>query len=172
MDGLEQKLKDQKKSDALSNSEEPPTASVEDPGRKSESAESAGTATASSDSKSKRPVLDPPSGSRSSDGPGEIAVYSPSVAASESSPGVQVDALLDTYFSRFHSKPYHILDESSVRQRLQLNQLPSYLEHAIYAVAARYVPPVSPWHPHACLEVAHRFSGIPLIQRATRQLSS
>lgn len=55
-----------------------------------------------------------------------------------SPPGVQPDALLDTYFSRFHSKPYHILDESSVRQRLQLNQLPNYLVHGIYAVAARY----------------------------------
>ncbi len=58
---------------------------------------------------------------------------------SEPSPAVvvQMDVLLDTYFSRFHTKPFHILDESSVRQRLQLNQLPSYLIHAIYAVAAR-----------------------------------
>lgn len=54
-----------------------------------------------------------------------------------SPPGIQPDALLDTYFSRFHAKPFYILDESSVRQRLQLNQLPTYLVHAIYAVAAR-----------------------------------
>ncbi|GKT90821.1 fungal specific transcription factor [Colletotrichum tofieldiae] len=60
----------------------------------------------------------------------ESAVYSPAPAS------VQPDALLDTYFTRFHSKPYHILDESSVRQRLQLNQLPTYLVHGIYAVAA------------------------------------
>ncbi|KAK7716960.1 hypothetical protein SLS64_000904 [Diaporthe eres] len=40
----------------------------------------------------------------------------------------------------FHAKPFYILDESSVRQRLQLNQLPTYLVHAIYAVAARYTP--------------------------------
>ncbi|KAF3760730.1 hypothetical protein M406DRAFT_48185 [Cryphonectria parasitica EP155] len=53
---------------------------------------------------------------------------------------VQPDVLLDTYFSRFHAKPFYILDESSVRQRLQLNQLPNYLVHAIYAVAARYTP--------------------------------
>lgn len=53
---------------------------------------------------------------------------------------VQTDALLDTYFSRFHARPFYILDESTVRQRLQLNQLPKYLVNAIYAVAARYVP--------------------------------
>lgn len=52
---------------------------------------------------------------------------------------VQADVLLDTYFSRFHAKPFYILDESSVRQRLQLNQLPTYLIDAIYAVAARCV---------------------------------
>jgi len=57
---------------------------------------------------------------------------------SEPSPSAQSEALLDTYFTRFHAKPYHVLDESSVRQRLQLDQLPSYLVHAIYAVAARY----------------------------------
>lgn len=64
-----------------------------------------------------------------------------------SPPGVQPDSLLDTYFSRFHAKPFYILDESTVRQRLQLTQLPSFLVHAIYAVAARWVdcgPPSSP----------------------------
>ncbi|KAH6988730.1 fungal-specific transcription factor domain-containing protein [Ilyonectria destructans] len=50
------------------------------------------------------------------------------------------DTHLDTYFTRFHGKPYYILDESSVRQRLQLNQLPKYLSYAISAVAARYTP--------------------------------
>jgi hypothetical protein len=53
---------------------------------------------------------------------------------------VQAEALLDTYFNRFHSKPFHILDESTLRQRLQLNQVPLYLVHAVYAVAARYTP--------------------------------
>lgn len=52
---------------------------------------------------------------------------------------VQTDTLLDTYFSRFHAKPFYILDESNVRQRLQLGQLPNYLVNAIYAVAARFV---------------------------------
>ncbi len=56
---------------------------------------------------------------------------------SEPSPGVQTDVLLDTYFSRFHAKPFHVIDESPLRQRLQLNQVPPYLLNAIFAVAAR-----------------------------------
>jgi hypothetical protein len=73
---------------------------------------------------------------------GDVALYSPgpSSARLPSTPPVQTDALLDTYFNRFHSKPYHVLDESSMRQRMQLNQLPAYLCHAISAVAARYTP--------------------------------
>ncbi len=57
---------------------------------------------------------------------------------SEPNPEVQTDALLDTYFNRFHAKPFHILDESTLRQRLQLNQVPGYLVHATCAVGARY----------------------------------
>ncbi|KND88959.1 putative transcriptional regulatory protein [Tolypocladium ophioglossoides CBS 100239] len=56
---------------------------------------------------------------------------------------VWTDAFLHTYFTRFHGKPYYILDESSVRQRMQLNQLPYYLCYAICAVAGRHTP-----HPH------------------------
>jgi hypothetical protein len=55
------------------------------------------------------------------------------------SSGVLPAALLDTYFQRFHGKPFYILDESAVRQRLQLDQLPPYLVDAIFAVAARFV---------------------------------
>ncbi|ROT41439.1 hypothetical protein SODALDRAFT_119469 [Sodiomyces alkalinus F11] len=68
------------------------------------------------------------------------AMYSPTLTSEPSPPAVQQDALLDTYFSRFHAKPFHILDESSARQRLQLNQLPGYLLGAICAVAARHTP--------------------------------
>lgn len=56
---------------------------------------------------------------------------------SESSTAVQSEALLDTYFNRFHGKPFNIVDESTLRQRLQLSQVPPYLVHAIYAVAAK-----------------------------------
>lgn len=51
--------------------------------------------------------------------------------------------MLDTYFARLHGKPYYILDEATTRQRLQLNQLPSCLAYAVYAVTARYV---GAWH--------------------------
>jgi hypothetical protein len=54
-------------------------------------------------------------------------------------PSIQTDALLDTYFTRFHNKPFHIFDESVIRKRIQLNQLPPFLFDAIAAVAARYV---------------------------------
>ncbi|KAF2142493.1 uncharacterized protein K452DRAFT_326383 [Aplosporella prunicola CBS 121167] len=50
------------------------------------------------------------------------------------------DILLDTYFARIHGKPYYILDELTTRQRLQHQQLPTHLAHAIYAVSARYAP--------------------------------
>jgi hypothetical protein len=49
------------------------------------------------------------------------------------SPSLAPDLLLDTYFARLHGKPYHILDETTTRQRLQANQLPPYLAYAIYA---------------------------------------
>ncbi|TFB04154.1 hypothetical protein CCMA1212_003469 [Trichoderma ghanense] len=61
-------------------------------------------------------------------------------------PSIQTDALLDTYFTRFHNKPFHIFDESVIRKRIQLNQLPPFLFDAIAAVAARHVPPHTP-HP-------------------------
>lgn len=52
------------------------------------------------------------------------------------------ELLLDTYFARIHGKPYYILDETTTRQRLQANQLPSHLAYAIYAVSARYGIPI------------------------------
>ncbi len=55
------------------------------------------------------------------------------------SPTVLPDVLLDTYFTRVHGKAYYILDETSIRQRLQMNQVPNYLLFAIYAVSARSV---------------------------------
>ncbi|KAI1502633.1 fungal-specific transcription factor domain-containing protein [Biscogniauxia marginata] len=138
VDGLEAQLKDQKKPDASPSTEGPPPVSAEDTDDTVElvATNSTGNATGvSTEPKAKRPALDT---SRATEMKAESAIYSP--VTSDSSPDVQTDALLDTYFNRFHAKPYHILDESSVRQRLQLNQLPSFLVHAIYAVAARYTP--------------------------------
>ncbi|WPH01175.1 Hypothetical protein R9X50_00401100 [Acrodontium crateriforme] len=49
------------------------------------------------------------------------------------------DALIDTYFTRLHGKPFYILDETATRQRLQNGMLPQFLVHAIYAVSTRHV---------------------------------
>jgi len=48
------------------------------------------------------------------------------------------DALIDTYFSRLHGKPYYILDEPATRQRWRDNQLPRYVVNAIHAVTVKY----------------------------------
>ncbi|KAI1336562.1 fungal-specific transcription factor domain-containing protein [Xylariaceae sp. FL0016] len=138
VDGLEAQLKDQKKpSEGSPIPEESPKAETAEGSNAPMPIETAPpTTSTTSEPNAKRLALDT---ARGGDVAADLAVYSPSVT-SASSPGVQVDALLDTYFSRFHAKPYHILDESSVRQRLQLHQLPSYLVLAIYAVAARYTP--------------------------------
>ncbi|KAG7289716.1 hypothetical protein NEMBOFW57_006092 [Staphylotrichum longicolle] len=64
-------------------------------------------------------------------------MFSP-IQPTEQSPDIHPDTLLDTYFARFHDKPFHIFDESTLRQRLQLHQVPGYLVNAIHAVAARY----------------------------------
>ncbi|KAH6652662.1 fungal-specific transcription factor domain-containing protein [Truncatella angustata] len=137
VDGLEQKLKETKKSEDSPTAEEAPlSATTEDGASNATASETQEDVSVTAEPKAKRLALDT---TRISDTVDESAVYSPTVV-SEPSPGVQAEALLDTYFSRFHAKPYHILDESTVRQRLQLNQLPVYLVHAIYAVGARYTP--------------------------------
>ncbi|KAI0134607.1 fungal transcriptional regulatory-like protein [Xylariales sp. AK1849] len=149
VDGLEQRLKEKKSDDASPTTEEPSLSvlsAAEDDAAVDGSAENQDAGSTASEPKVKRPALET---QIPNDAGGEAAVYSPTVA-SEPSPGVQPDDLLDTYFSRLHAKPYHILDESNVRQRLQLNQLPIYLVHAIYAVAARYTP-----HPSGYQSAVH-----------------
>ena len=131
VDGLEARLKDQKK-DASPTEESSPTTAEESTSGTGVLV-AAAPETETSEPRPKRPALDT---TRAMDPSAEATAYSP-IATSEPAPGVQGEALLDTYFTRFHAKPYHILDESSVRQRLQLNQLPDYLVHAVYAVAAR-----------------------------------
>ncbi|ROV93749.1 hypothetical protein VSDG_06935 [Cytospora chrysosperma] len=135
VDGLEAKLKEKKERPTTPTSEDAPPPVDEAPSSSTvtvtakESSGDDGETKSRSDVDTTR-VVDV----------ADSVVYTPSTSSAPSPPGVQPDALLDTYFSRFHAKPYYILDESSVRQRLQLNQLPSYLVHAIYAVAARYTP--------------------------------
>ncbi|KJZ72454.1 hypothetical protein HIM_08123 [Hirsutella minnesotensis 3608] len=67
----------------------------------------------------------------------------PSDSAASSEPPaspISTSVLVHTYFARFHGKPYYILDQESVRQRMQANKLPDHLCYAICAVAARHVP--------------------------------
>ncbi|QSZ36878.1 hypothetical protein DSL72_006761 [Monilinia vaccinii-corymbosi] len=119
VDGLERKLRDEKKSNPLNNEG---IASAE------------GEVEAlDGDVKPKRPHLE----TGTSNIPDESALYSPT-SPSDPSPSVQQDVLLDTYFVRCHGKPYHVLDETAIRQRIQANHIPAYLLDAIYAVSARY----------------------------------
>jgi hypothetical protein len=133
VDGLERRLKDEKKSHS--------------PNTDGDSV--APEQGLNGDPKPKRPQLD------TANLVNESAVYSPTpirsarvilgtyrtnlTIYSEPSPAVQPDVLLDTYFTRCHGKAYHILEEATTRQRIQLNQIPSYLLYAIYAVSARWV---------------------------------
>ncbi|KAF2872586.1 fungal-specific transcription factor domain-containing protein [Massariosphaeria phaeospora] len=124
VDGLEKRLHTEGKSDALPDADSP--TSQDD----------------SSDTKSGhaavsqiRPILEiAPNPAKSAN-----QLLSP-VEPSPQSPSIVPDLLLDTYFARIHGKPYHILDETTIRQRIQANQLPGYLAYAIYAVSARYAP--------------------------------
>ncbi|KAF4457998.1 hypothetical protein F53441_152 [Fusarium austroafricanum] len=128
VDGLEAKLREKGEDDVSLASSNLPGAG------KGEASESGSQATEVGESMAKRVAVD----ARAS--PGDTASLSPHtpVARSLSQPPAQAEALLDTYFARFHGKPYYIVDESSIRQRLQLNQLPRFLSFAISAVAARH----------------------------------
>ncbi|KAF7533997.1 hypothetical protein G7054_g6585 [Neopestalotiopsis clavispora] len=136
VDGLEQKLKESKKPDDSPSADEPPLSAATEDGASNHAPSETQEDASSAEPQAKRIATEI---ARVKEAVEETAVYSPPVA-SEPSPGVQAEALLDTYFSRFHAKPFHILDESTIRQRIQLNQLPPYLIHAIYAVGARYTP--------------------------------
>ncbi|KAF2184372.1 hypothetical protein K469DRAFT_727294 [Zopfia rhizophila CBS 207.26] len=124
VDGLEKRLHSEGKSDSLPD------------------AESSASQDTSSDNKSINDSLPPPR---------PLLEIAPNPASSTNqlmspiepslqSPNVIPDLLLDTYFARIHGKPYHILDETTTKQRMQANQLPAYLAYAIYAVSARYAP--------------------------------
>jgi hypothetical protein len=158
VDGLERRLKDEKKSHSPNGEVGSVTAEESVDG----------------DSKPKRPQLD------TTNIADETAVYSPTpprlavfvfkqenmlTGSSAPSPAVQPDVLLDTYFTRCHGKAYHILDETTTRQRIQLNNVPSYLLYAIYAVSARWVA----WPNKARTRLI--FADIPHIQMGTMQRS-
>ena len=162
VDGLEQKLKDQKEKGGDEAGGEGSEASGmgsgsgsgispssdESPGAATatatvgESSTSPGSKTAATDvpmteqprkqSKSKGPEMPAPAVQPKDD----PELFS-SQQQQDQTPPVQVDALLHTYFTRSHAKPFHILDESSFRQRLLLGQIPSYLLSSVCALASR-----------------------------------
>ncbi|CAK7204489.1 hypothetical protein SEUCBS139899_007246 [Sporothrix eucalyptigena] len=167
VDGLEQKLKDQKKDgtgdDAGADSSEASAAgtasgsgispsSDNSPGATAATATTGESSTSASSKTavpevimSEQPKKQSKSKTHESSAPttvqkDEPELFSSRQAQQEQSPQVQVDALLHTYFTRSHAKPFHILDESSFRQRLQLNQIPSYLLGSVCALASRYTP--------------------------------
>lgn len=127
VDGLEAQLKEKEK---------PPPEHVDTPVPDAPPSDVA-PSTSTVDEGERSPKPSPADTAPSNEG-ADLGVYSPSTERA-ASPPVQADAMLDTYFNRLHAKPFHILDESSLRQRLQLNQVPGYLLNAIYAVAARSV---------------------------------
>lgn len=111
-----------------------------DTGSSAGSGGTGGTSTAS-EPNSKRQAVESKRTLESAAPQAETTGFSPPVATTgePSPPTVQLEVLLNTYFTRFHGKPYHILDEPLTRQRHKTNQLPNYLTHAIYAVSARSV---------------------------------
>ncbi|KAM3086941.1 hypothetical protein ACMFMG_001058 [Clarireedia jacksonii] len=139
VDGLERKLRDEKKSHSPNNDG------------------SGGSAAAGEEEKIDNGEVKPktPQLEISTNLADESAVYSPT-PISESSPSVQQDVLLDTYFIRCHGKSYHIVDEPTIRQRMQLNQIPTYLLYAIYAVSARYT--VHPNGYHAAVRLSEDYA--------------
>ncbi|KAH6690623.1 fungal-specific transcription factor domain-containing protein [Plectosphaerella plurivora] len=128
VDGLEAKLKEKNAGEQTPAEQQAPSLIAEDA-----SSSSAPEPSEDNEPSSKRLALDLSMKQ-------ESAVFSPGPLSEPSPPTIQPETLIDTYFARFHAKPFHILDESSVRQRLQLNQLPGYLVQSICAVAARHVP--------------------------------
>ncbi|KAF4965948.1 hypothetical protein FSARC_6309 [Fusarium sarcochroum] len=116
VDGLEAKLREKGEDDVSLASSNLPGAG------KGEASETGSQGTEVGESIAKRVPVD----ARAS--PGDTASLSPHtpVARDLSPPPAQAEVLLDTYFARFHGKPYYIVDESSIRQRLQLNQLPRH----------------------------------------------
>ncbi|TQV93910.1 fungal specific transcription factor [Cordyceps javanica] len=78
---------------------------------------------------------------------------------------VPTETLIDAYFATSHGRPYIIVDESTVRQRFQLQQLPQYLVDAICAAAAKFSA-----HPNGYLAAAQL--SLDLALRARRSIDT
>lgn len=125
MNGLEKRLKDEKKSDS---SEESEAASSAQKGAQ----ESEGSGNAEEAVEDTLPPATP-----SAERQVQLLPAHPPVPHEHESLAF-TDTLLDTYFARLHGKPYYILDEPATRQRLQDGHLPRFLVNAIQAVSVRH----------------------------------
>lgn len=123
VNGLEKRLKDEKKSDSPDDAEAASSAHKVQESEEGDKAEVA--------------VEDPsPPETPKEERQVQLLPAQPVPAAQESL--AFTDALLDTYFARLHGKPYYILDEPATRQRLRDGQLPRFLVNAVYAVSVRH----------------------------------
>ncbi|KXL43625.1 MAG: hypothetical protein FE78DRAFT_151927 [Acidomyces sp. 'richmondensis'] len=139
VNGLEKRLKDEKKSDS-------PEAA--------EAAEVASSARAIKERQIRREEYDAeqhenavespkeesqaPSSHQQQQQQSQMTLLPAQPMAQQQEPNAFTDALIDTYFSRLHGKPYYILDEPATRQRRRDGQLPRFLLNAIHAVSVRY----------------------------------
>lgn len=142
VNGLEKRLKDEKKPESPDGEDEAEIATVMEAVR---------------DAKSREPVVEEDvvlEESTSADATPRLEKKqpeirpAPAIAHAQPEPPAQhlqaaqnqtfTETLVDTYFARLHGKPFYILDEPATRQRLRDGQLPRFLNNAIYAVSIRH----------------------------------
>lgn len=126
MNGLEKRLKDEKK-DGSSDETEGGTASLAEAIEQHEDG---------SKDDSILPQQSPVAEAPREEGQAILAPAQSVVQPQQTLP--YTDTVLDTYFARLHGKPYYVLDEPATRQRLRDGQLPQFLVNAVYAVAIRH----------------------------------
>ncbi|KAM3511404.1 hypothetical protein MY11210_004954 [Beauveria gryllotalpidicola] len=131
VDGLEAKLKEKNAEDGT------------DTGAESSEAQSAETEEAGSsethEPPSKRIARAPektPSGS--AEPRFATSRQSPADQSATGNATVPIETLINAYFATAHGKPFFIVDEPTVRQRIQLKQLPQYLVDAMCAAVAKF----------------------------------
>ncbi|OAA72745.1 Fungal specific transcription factor [Akanthomyces lecanii RCEF 1005] len=130
VDGLEAKLKEKNVEDGTdtgAESSEAPSAEPEEAGR-SEANEPPPKRFAIALEKSPSGIAEPrfaSSETASADWPATLDATVPT------------ETLINAYFTTIHGKPYFIVDESTIHQRMQLKQLPQYLVDAMCASVSK-----------------------------------
>ncbi|ATY65518.1 Fungal specific transcription factor [Cordyceps militaris CM01] len=156
VDGLEAKLKEKNVEDGTDTAAESPEA-------QSAESEEAGPSEAN-----EPPLKRIASASeKSSSGSAEPKFSNPRPPTSDqpatANATVPTESLISAYFATAHGRPYFIVDESTVRQRMQLRELPQYLVDAMCAAVAKFSA-----HPNGHLAAAQM--SIDLAFRARRAI--